>query len=47
MPLNDAGGAASWKTKSDIMKDGLIKFRDNKGNHFLSFEVELGLTVLR
>lgn len=28
------------------MKDGVIKFANNKGNHFLSFEVELGLTVL-
>lgn len=26
IPLNDAGGAASWKTKLDIINNGLTKF---------------------
>lgn len=48
IPLNDAGGAASWKTKLDMIKDGFTKFGNKKQerNHFLSFGVELGLTML-
>ena len=30
IPLNDAGGAASWKTKLDMIKDGCTKFGNKK-----------------
>lgn len=48
IPLNDAGGAASRKIKLDIIKDGLTKFgnKKKKRNHFLSFGVEMGSTML-
>lgn len=48
IPLNDTGGTASWKTKLDIIKDGLTKFgnKKKKRDHFLSFGVEMGWTML-
>lgn len=37
IPLNDAGGAAFWKTKLDMIKDGLTKFGNKKKRKEITF----------